>query len=100
MRTAVATADHEALILEVDGDQVVIDESVLDFSDLTVQEINTISKLIDHGPLFDEGEPTPLGVATFIFVKLARTREWGESHFAAVVPLLTSWLIDDLELID
>lgn len=95
MKTALATP--EVLILDVEGEQITLDESSMDFSDLTEDEIQTISKMIERGPLFDQGEPTPIGVAVFIFVKLARGREWGAEHFKAVVPLLTSWLTDELE---
>lgn len=87
--------DHQ-LILDVDGDQIIIDASTFDFSDLTQVELAAIADAIHKGPLFDDGEPTPLGVAVFITTKTARGRDWTADQFAAVVELLTSWLTDTL----
>lgn len=87
----------EELVLDVDGEQIVIDESFLDFSDLSAEEAKSISTLAETVPLFDGDEPTPLGVAVFIYTKASRGREWGADHFKTVVGLLVSWLTGTLE---
>jgi hypothetical protein len=79
----------DALILDVDGELIEIDEAFMDFSDLTPTEVAAINLLIGETKL---GDPSPFSVAVFLFVKLARGREWGKPHFEAVVPLLTAWL--------
>lgn len=99
MATAAALAELAPLVLEVDGERVVIDEDLLDFSDLSATEIQTISRMAERGALFDKGEPTPLGVAAFIFVKLSRDRDWTGDHFEAVAALLVAWLTDSLEAV-
>lgn len=89
----------ESITLDVAGELITVDEAFCDFSDLTPAEIRVLASVYDTAGriLDDDGEPTPLGVAFFIWVKLARSRDWDRRHFDAVMPLLVSWLTGTLE---
>lgn len=89
----------EKLVIDVDGELVTVDESTLDFSDLTVDELQFLGRNIGPG-WHQDGDPTAGMVATMIAVKLRRGRNWTADHVEAVITVLLAWLTDDLELID
>ena len=88
--------DEERLIIEVDGEQIAVDESTMDFSDLTADEIRFVHDAFGASLLGEDGEPTADVAAAFITLKLARGRGWTQAHIEAVLTLLHAWLTDNL----
>jgi hypothetical protein len=84
--------------MEVDGEQIVIDESLMDFSDFSPKETLLVGTL--GIPLLVDDEATVGGVAVMLAVKLARGRDWDQDTIAEVILLLTAWLSDNLEPVD
>lgn len=95
MKTAVA-APPEQFILEVGDEQIVLDESFMDFSDFTEKELILVSKSL-AGHMFVDGEPTVGATATLLTMKLCRDRDWDQETITEVLTLLIAWLSDELE---
>jgi hypothetical protein len=85
----------DTLTLEVDGEQVVLDESFMDFSDFTLTEAALIAGSVG-GRLVVDGQPSAGATALMLTVKLARHRSWNSDQVTAVFALLTAWLTDSL----
>jgi len=94
-------SDSEKLILKVDGEDIVIDESFMDFRDFTLEELELIYATVGNRFLAaDSGMPTVGGAAVMLAVKLARGREWSPETIAEVVEILIAWLSDNLVEVD
>jgi hypothetical protein len=88
-------SDSEKLILKVDGEDIVIDESFMDFHDFTVDELELIYRTMGNRLLVD-GVPTVGAAAVMLTVKVARGREWSPETIGEVLEVLTAWLSDNL----
>jgi hypothetical protein len=92
-------SDSEKLILKVEGEDIVIDETFMDFSDFTVKEMELVSRTLGNR-LLKDGEPTAGGTAVMLTIKLARGRGWTAETTTEVIELLTAWLTDNLVEVD
>jgi hypothetical protein len=102
MRTVSKTAlvtPPETLTLDVDGELITLDESFMDFTDLTPDELAVIDVVSSKWRMTDDGEPTAGLVALSIYMKMSRGRDWHKPHVDAIVPLLVAWLTDNLEVV-
>ena len=90
----------ETLILKVDGEDIRIDESFMDFSDFTPKEYELVSRTLGKRLLKSNEEPTAGGVAVMLTIKLCRGREWSAETTSEVIELLTAWLTDELVEVD
>lgn len=89
--------DTDTLIIDLDGELIPIDESTLDFSDFSPAESELIARMFGGALLDDDGNPPPAVIATFITIKLVRTRSWSKDQLDAVLELLVAWLTNQLE---
>jgi len=91
----------ETLILKVPGEDedIVIDESFMDFHDFSVEEMELIYRIAGNRLLID-GTPTAGAAALMLTVKLARGRTWSPETIAEVLEILTAWLTDNLVEVD
>ena len=92
-------SDSEKLILKVEGEELVIDESFMDFHDFTPEEMQLIYRIAGNRLLID-GVPTAGAAALMLTVKLARGRTWSPETIGEVLEILTAWLTDNLVEVD
>jgi hypothetical protein len=92
-------SDSEKLILKVEGEDIVIDESFMDFHDFSAEEMQLIYRIAGDRLLID-GAPTAGAAALMLTVKLARGRIWSPETIAEVLEVLTAWLSDNLVEVD
>ena len=92
-------SDSEKLILKVEGEDIVIDESFMDFHDFSEEEMKLIYRIAGKRLLID-GEPTAGAAALMLAVKLARGRAWSPETIGEVLEILTAWLTDNLVEVD
>ena len=85
----------ETLILKVEGEDIAIDESFMDFSDFTVPELELVQRTLGNRILKDD-VPTAGSIAVMLTIKLTRGRTWEPETFAEVIEILTAWLTDNL----
>ena len=85
----------DTLTLTVDDENIILDESFMDFSDFTLAEAALIAGTAGSRLAID-GQPTAGATALMLTVKLARHRDWNPDQTAAVFALLTAWLTDNL----
>lgn len=86
----------EVLVIEVGDERIAIDETYMDFSDLTPEEMVFVAGTV-AGRMLKDGEPTAGATAVLLAVKLSRGRDWDKDTLKEVITLLIAWLTNELE---